>query len=116
MDDPGPERKGPVRRLPLQCHRWQLGEEAARLGHADGEFAHGGRHQDARGSGAGPVPGSGSGEDEEENRGGGEGGGAMPSTQWTQLFPGEWEVSGAQSFSVCCFFHFSTPFQIFVIL
>lgn len=99
MDDPGPERKGPVRRLPLQRHCWELGEEASRLGHADGEFTHGGGHQDARGAGAGPVPGSGSREDEEENRGGREGGGAMPSTQWTQLFPGEWSSELQFSFS-----------------
>ena len=93
MDDPGSEGEGTLRRLPLQCHRRELGEEEARLGDADGEFANRGRYQDARRAGAGPVPGPGGREDEEEDGGCGEGGGAVPSAQRAQLLPGEFNCS-----------------------
>lgn len=79
LGDPGAGREGPVRRLPVQRHRRELGEEASRLGDADGELAHRGRHQDPGGAGPGPVPGPGGGEDEEADGGCGEGGGAVSS-------------------------------------
>ncbi|KAL0194482.1 hypothetical protein M9458_012778, partial [Cirrhinus mrigala] len=85
LDDAGPAGQRPVRRLPVQRHRRKLGAQAARLGHADGELADGGRHQDARRSRSGSVPRAGSREDEEENGSRGEGGGAVPSSEWTQL-------------------------------
>lgn len=44
MDDPRSEREGTLCGLPLQRHRWELGEEAARLGDADGQFVNRGRY------------------------------------------------------------------------
>ena len=37
LDDGGPGGAGTVRRLPLQRHHGQLGEEEAGVGHVDGE-------------------------------------------------------------------------------
>lgn len=92
MDDAGPEREGTLCRLPLQCNCRELGEEAAGLGDADGELINRSRYKDARGAGAGPVLGPGGGEDEEEDGGCREGGGTVPSSQWSQLLAGEFDV------------------------
>ena len=88
MDDARPAGEGPLRGLPVQRHRRQLGAQAARVGDADGELADGGRHQDAGRARAGPLPGPGGGADEEEDGRGGEGGGAVPPAQRTQFLPG----------------------------